>query len=83
MSRPPESVPLGAAEIEIILDALDSHVYWQLSPIAWRHSGEVILSSDDPLRWADRPEPTDDERQTITEIERCRALADRLRENLV
>jgi hypothetical protein len=51
----------------------------QLSEPSWRHSGSVILPSDDPWRWDDRPDLTPDERETIEEIERCRSLADRLR----
>jgi hypothetical protein len=72
-------VPLASEDIWRILEALDSHEYWQLSEPTWRHSGAVILPSDDESLWEDRPEPTDEERDTISEIERCRALADHLR----
>lgn len=72
-------VPLTSEDIWLILEALDSDEYWQLSEPTWRHSGAVILPSDDESLWEDRPEPTGEERDTISEIERCRALADRLR----
>ena len=72
-------VPLASEDISLILDALDSHEYWQLGEPTWRHSGAVILPSDDESLWGDRPDPTGEERDTISEIERCRALADRLR----
>ncbi len=77
----PDSVQpvLSDDDIALIVEALDSHEYWQLGDPTWRHSGEVILPSDDPLRWADRPAPTGDQREAIAEIERCRSLADRLR----
>jgi hypothetical protein len=72
-------VPLTNADISLLIEALDSHEYWQLSDQAWRHSGAVILPSDDLSLWADRPAPNEEEREAISEIERCRALADRLR----
>jgi hypothetical protein len=77
-----DEVPLTTEEIGLILEALDSHEYWQLSDPTWRHSGAVILPSDDESLWVDRPAPTGDERDAIAEIERCRSLADRLRERL-
>jgi len=70
---------LTNADISLIIEALDSHEYWQLSDPTWRHSGAVILPSDDGTRWADRPALNDEEQAAISEIERCRALADRLR----
>lgn len=80
MTRPDRHhVLLAKQDIWRIIEALDSHEYWQLSEPTWRHSGVVILPSDDVLLWEDRPEPTGEERETISEIERCRALADRLR----
>jgi hypothetical protein len=70
---------LSDDDVALIVEALDSHEYWQLSPPSWRHSGAVILPSDDPLRWVDRPDLASDEREAIAEIERCRSLADRPR----
>lgn len=72
-------VPLTNADISLIIEALDSHGYWQLSDPAWRHSGAVILPSDDLSRWEHRPAPNEEEREATSEIERCRVLADRLR----
>jgi hypothetical protein len=74
-----ECLVLSDDEIALVIDALDSHEYWQLSDPTWRHSGAVILPSDDPDRWAYRPEPTLDDLAAITEIQRCRSLADRVR----
>ena len=75
----PGEPPLTGDDIALIVEALDSHEYWQLSDLSWRNSGAVILPGDDPLRWADRRSPTPDEQEAIAEIERCRSLADRLR----
>jgi hypothetical protein len=72
-------VPLTNADIPLIIEALDSHEYWQLSEPTWRHSGAVILPSDDELLWARRPAPNAEEQEAISAIERCRELADRLR----
>ena len=72
-------MPLASEDIWRIIEALDSREYRQLSEPTWRHSGAVILPSDDQSLWEDRPEPTGEERATISEIARCRELADRLR----
>jgi len=72
-------VPLANEDIWRIIEALDSHEYWQLSEPTLRHSGTAILPSDDESLRADRPEPTGEESDTISEIERCQELADRLR----
>jgi hypothetical protein len=83
MPRPDRAVVhLTTEEIGLIVEALDSHEYWQLSDPTWRHSGAVILPGDDAQRWADRPTPTPEQREAIAEIGRCRSLADRLRERL-
>lgn len=80
MPRPDRhEVPLASEDIWLIIEALDSHEYWQLSDPSWRHSGAVILPSDDESLWEERTSPTGEERDAIAEIERCRALADRLR----
>jgi hypothetical protein len=41
-------VALTDDDIALLVEALDSHEYWQLSDPTWRHSGAVILPSDDP-----------------------------------
>lgn len=76
------TVPLTGEDIALIVDARDGQEYWQLSDRTWRKIGAVIPPSDGALRWAERPVPTGDERETMAGIERCRALADRLRQQL-
>jgi len=78
-SQERHEVSLAREDIWLIIEALDSHEYWQLSEPTWRRSGAVILPSDDESLWDDRPDPTEEERAVVFEIERCRALADRLR----
>jgi len=34
-------VDLTKSEIELLIEALDSHVYWQLSEAEFRHDGTV------------------------------------------
>jgi hypothetical protein len=69
---------LTDSELSLILKALDSHEYWQLSDPAWRQDGTVVLPTDDPARWAERAVPSRAERAAIEEIQRCRSLAARL-----
>lgn len=76
----PAADPLTVEEVNLILEALDSHEYWQLSDPAWRQDGAVVLPSDDPVRWAERTGPTDEQQTAIRDIERSRALAARLRQ---
>jgi len=44
-------ISLTTEEISLIVEALDSHEYWQLSEPSWRSSGAVFLpGEDDPCR---------------------------------
>lgn len=70
---------LDDEELALLVEALDSHEYWQLSEPSWRNSGAVILPSDHGSAWSERPEPTVEETAAINAIERCRALGDQLR----
>jgi hypothetical protein len=43
------NVPLTQADLNILIEALDSHRYWQLSDDQYRDSGNVLEpGSDDP-----------------------------------
>ena len=58
-------IPLTKAQIERLCQALDSHVYWQLSEQHYRNNSEVHgRGSDDP--------------EMAAEIRRCRRLERRL-----
>lgn len=41
------TIELNAAEVELLVEALDSHERWQLSDPCWRSSGYVILPGED------------------------------------
>ena len=60
-------VVLAREELRLVSDALDSHVYWQLSDEKYRSEGLVVgEGSDDPAARA--------------EIERCEELRERVDE---
>jgi hypothetical protein len=42
-----EDRPFTTSELELLLEALDSYEYWQLSDASERHSGYVILPGDE------------------------------------
>lgn len=79
-----KSVDLSLSEddLALLLDALDSHEYWQLGDILPRNNGEVWIpgdSVDDVDRyWAD-DEPSAAQEEAVEAVRRCRALAGRLR----
>ncbi|HEY1739642.1 MAG TPA: hypothetical protein VGI86_13070 [Acidimicrobiia bacterium] len=70
---------LTRSDAALIIDALDSHEYWQLGDVLPRNNGAVFIPGDmepDAL-WQDR-DPSEVQREAIVEVERCRALAERL-----
>lgn len=73
---------VSAADLDVILDALDSHEYWQLGDGLPRNNGMVWLPGDavDAMDryWGDET-PTGDEQGAIRAIKFCRDLADRRR----
>lgn len=73
------TITLSAEEVGVLLEALDSHEYWQLGHDLPRRDGAVFIPGDflggeDPL-WTEEVEadPT-----IIAAIGSCRRLADRL-----
>ena len=72
-------VELTPAEVDLLIEALDSHEYWQISDPTWRNSGYVIVPGEDvdPAP----AEPLDEEhRDMVAEILDARRLQDRLRQ---
>ena len=58
--------PLSRKDLDLLVEALDSHVYWQLSDQHYRSNADIIQpGSDDP--------------EQAAEIEACVELSDRLR----
>jgi hypothetical protein len=78
------SVDLSLSEddLALLLDALDSHEYWQLGDILPRNNGEVWIPGDSvdevDRYWAD-DEPSADQEHAIEAVRRCRALSGHLR----
>ena len=47
-------IMLTPAQLDLIREAIDSHIYWQLSDIYYRNNGQVLgRGSDDPDAAAD------------------------------
>ena len=59
------TIDLTQGEFDLLLDALDSHKYWQLSDAHYRSSGYVL-------------EPGADDPDTAAAIVDCDALASKL-----
>ena len=58
--------PLSKKDLDLLVEALDSHVYWQLSDEHYRSNSDVV-------------EPGSDDPDTAAEIEACVELSQRLR----
>lgn len=63
------NLELTREEVELVVSALDSHEYWQLSDQDFRHSGFVLGDGSE-------------DEENVAEIQRCRALAEKLSELL-
>ena len=57
---------LSQRDLELLVEALDSHVYWQLSDQHYRSNADVV-------------EPGSDDPNQAAEIEACVELSERLR----
>lgn len=57
---------LTPEDMDRIIEALDSHIYWQLSDQHYRNNGDVL-------------EPGSDDAEQAAEIEACWDLTERLR----
>lgn len=85
MIAQPDEPTLTAAEIGVVLDALDALEYWQIGIDLPRHDGLVWLPGDSVDEvdrfWGSRV-PTPEEQAAIDEVREVRRLADRLRSQL-
>ena len=59
-------LPLSQKDLDLLVEALDSHVYWQLSDQHYRNNADVL-------------EPGSDDPEQAAEIAACVELSDRLR----
>lgn len=80
------TITMSSSELGLLLDALDSHEYWQLGGQLPRNNGLVWLPGDGvdavDRYWGDE-QPTVEQMRAIRAVERCRELADRLRAKTV
>lgn len=58
--------PLSEKDLDLLVEALDSHVYWQLSDQHYRNNADVV-------------DPGSDDPEQAAQIEACVELSDRLR----
>lgn len=73
------TVRLSVDDIGLLIEALDSHEYWQLGDSLPRKNGFVFVPGDqDPDSLWEGVEPDAIQQSAIGEIERCRELATRL-----
>src|SRR5690606_20447511 len=74
---------LAAAEVSMLIEALDAYEYWQLGDPLPRNNGEVFIPGDLPpdedRYWGREPEVGEVEAEAIEQVRACRQLADRLR----
>lgn len=73
------TIELTASEVAMLIEALDSHEYWQLSDPTWRNSGYVILPGEDVPLPSGGESPDADQRQAVAAIVEARRLQERLR----
>ena len=57
---------LSEKDLELLVEALDSHVYWQLSDHHYRNNADIV-------------EPGSDDPEQASEIQDCVELSERLR----
>lgn len=82
--HPRVTIRLSGAELQLILEGLDAHEYWQLGDLLPRSNGAVFIPGDldppsDPY-WGTNPNITSEQAKAIEAVQRVRALADRLQD---
>jgi hypothetical protein len=78
----PTWVPLSLDDVALLLEALDSHEYWQIGDVLPRNDGMVWIPGDcvgSVDRYWEDEEPTEEQAEAIDAVRRCRELAERLR----
>lgn len=72
-------------DLALLLDALDSHEYWQLGDVLPRNDAMVWIPGDcvdSADRYWQHELPTEEQADAIDAVRRCRELAGRLRVDL-
>lgn len=84
-SYKPTSISVAPEELALLLDALDSHEYWQLGSVLPRNGGMVWIPGDSvgPVdRYWQGDEPTTEQVAAIEAVRDCRRLAELLRSSM-
>lgn len=80
------AVQLSTDDLTLLLDALDSHEYWQIGDVLPRNDGMVWIPGDSvgtvDRYWEDEAS-TEEQADAIEQVRRCRELAERIRLALV
>lgn len=73
-------VSLTLGEMRLLIEGLDAYEYWQLGDVLPRDNGAVFLPDDDfgDRYWSHDEEPTEEQREAIEGVRRCRDLTMRL-----
>lgn len=74
------TITLTQGELDLLIEGLDAYEYWQLGDALPRNNGAVFLPDDDfgDRYWDEGEEPTEEQREAIEGVRRCRALLRRL-----
>ena len=76
------SVQLSPEDLALLLEALDSHEYWQVGDVLPRNDGMVWIPGDSvdvvDRYWHDE-DPSEEQADAIEQVRHCRELAQRLR----
>ena len=74
------TITLTQSELYLLIEGLDAYEYWQLGDVLPRNNGAVFLPDDDfgDRYWSQDEQPTEEQREAIEGVRRCRALLRRL-----
>lgn len=74
------TITLTQSELYLLIEGLDAYEYWQLGDVLPRNNGAVFLPDDDlgDRYWDQGEKPTEEQREAIEGVRRCRALMQRL-----
>jgi hypothetical protein len=76
------TVQLTQEDINLLMEALDAHEYWEIGDALPPNKGAVFIPGDlrpeDDRYWGPSPSPDDAQLEAIERVRACRDLGDRL-----
>lgn len=79
---PPDHITITVtqSELHLLIEGLDAYEYWQLGDVLPRNDGAVLLPEDPSgdRFWEPDEEPTEEQREAIDGVRRCREVMARL-----